>query len=275
MAAIDKTYVHDYDTWKELYDYAGEVAPFGVKGFLRNFCYGPYTKEEFPSEYGVVLWNTPMYVDVWLAENCKHEVVVETLKYQYGVEDYEEMASGEYTRKRNLEKESYYKKRFANCYPDGEVYFTISKDMSSHSRMSRGSFYLHITDDATGETWRWSEESDFPGPDANSETGYNYFRFGNGNTPEYCRYKKNIIRYKGNRIVYHKFVPHQFNKHFVYNILRWMRLKPGLTIKITFDSWVHKNMAKRDKNGGIDNRVWRDTMIVHTKYRRIRHNPLS
>lgn len=272
MAAIDKTYVHDYDTWKELYDYAGEAAPFGEKGFLRNFCYGPYAKEEFPSEYGVVLWNTPTYVDVWLAENCKHEVVVETLKYQYGNEEYAEMASGEYRRKREAEEIRYYEARLKDCYPEGEVYFTISKGMSNHQCMSRGSYSVSIKDDKTGEDWLFNEGYDIPGPIADSSTGYEYYRRGGYcNQPENWRYKRSVITYHGRKIVYHKYYPHQFNKHFIYNILRNCRLRPGLTITITFDAWKYKNMVKYDKNGEMDNTVWREVVVVHTKKRRVRH----
>lgn len=271
MAAIDKTYVKDYATWKELYDFASEAVVNGVKGELLNYCYGPYTEENF-NKGGMCLWNTPFDIDLWLAENCKHPVVVNTLKFQYD-DDYEEMASGEYRNKMEAEKEQYDAKRNEGCYPDGEVYFSISKNMNSHKNMSHGSFHVEITEDKTGEMWAIDEAILIPGPCASVETGYNYFSYNHWTNYfiDAFSWKKHVYHHnKNGELVHNKFYPHQFNKHFVYKLLKKLHLKPGLTVKITFDGWEYKNSCKANKYRRPDCQYFEETMILHTKNRRIR-----
>ena len=124
MAAIDKTYVSDWDTFNEIRNWANKQQ-FTLKNGkvvqLSSFLYYPdLTKEEWdemhneainyakkhyntpeyaeackelygedwvfdPERYfEIVLWNTPTYVDIWLIRNCPFEYVQDRLKEQYG-----------------------------------------------------------------------------------------------------------------------------------------------------------------------------------------------
>ena len=99
MAAIDKTYISDWETFDEIRNWAlKQRVPLkdGSSVPLRAYMYCPdLTKEEwdrnkeqynldYPDcEYEAVLWNTPTYVDVWLIKNCPFEYIQDTLKYQY------------------------------------------------------------------------------------------------------------------------------------------------------------------------------------------------
>lgn len=100
MAAIDKTYVSDWNTFKEIRDWAKDQSftlKNGEKINLINYFYYPnLTEEEFNQykseyekehpdwEYEIVLWNTPTYVDIWLIRNCPFEFIQDRLKEQYG-----------------------------------------------------------------------------------------------------------------------------------------------------------------------------------------------
>lgn len=99
MAAIDKTYVSDWNTFKEIRDWAKDQSftlKNGEKINLINYFYYPdLTEEEFNQykseyekehpdwEYEIVLWNTPIYVDIWLIRNCPFEFIQNRLKEQY------------------------------------------------------------------------------------------------------------------------------------------------------------------------------------------------
>lgn len=100
MAAIDKTYVSDWNTFKEIRDWAKNQSftlKNGEKINLINYFYYPdlteeefnqykseYEKENPKCEYEIVLWNTPTYVDIWLIRNCPFEFIQDRLKEQYG-----------------------------------------------------------------------------------------------------------------------------------------------------------------------------------------------
>lgn len=98
MAAIDKTYISDWETFDEIRNWAlKQRIPLkdGTSVSLRDYMYCPdLTKEEWDEnvelckdrgeKYYVVLWNTPTFVDVWLIKNCPFEYIQDTLKEQYG-----------------------------------------------------------------------------------------------------------------------------------------------------------------------------------------------
>lgn len=100
MAAIDKTYIYDWETFKEIRDWAKNksfVLKNGEKINLIDYFYYPNLTEkefneyktEYEKEYSgcifeIVLWNTPIYVDIWLIRNCPFEFIQDRLKEQYG-----------------------------------------------------------------------------------------------------------------------------------------------------------------------------------------------
>lgn len=100
MAAIDKIYLSDWEVFDKVRNWALDQK-FTLKNGqvikLRNYLYHPdLTKEEFEQykkeyeekhpgwTFEVVLWNTPVYVDIWLIRNCPFEEIQEELKGQYG-----------------------------------------------------------------------------------------------------------------------------------------------------------------------------------------------
>lgn len=99
MAGIDKTYISNWSTFKEIRDWA-ENQSFTLKNgekinLIDYFYYPDLTEEEFNKykenynkiypeyEYEIVLWNTPTYVDIWLIRNCPFEIIQDRLKEQY------------------------------------------------------------------------------------------------------------------------------------------------------------------------------------------------
>ena len=124
MAAIDKTYLNNWEQFDTVRNWALDKSfklKNGETIYLKNYMYYPnLTKEEWDERhknaieyaqehyntpeyithakelYGddwefnaenyfdVVLWNTPVYVDIWLIRNCPFDFIQDRLKEQYG-----------------------------------------------------------------------------------------------------------------------------------------------------------------------------------------------
>lgn len=123
MAGIDKTYFNTWEQYKEVHDWAVSVGTvtddYGNVFTPYNFMCQYESKEEFDDEvrqridyartvYGTeeykqqmrenypdwefdkdycpefVLWNTPVYFDIWLIRYCPVEWIQDRLKEQYG-----------------------------------------------------------------------------------------------------------------------------------------------------------------------------------------------
>ena len=94
MAAIDKTYVTKQELLEAI-DWAKKVGQVEMENGYTfrplNFIYAhnelddPHYFDEEYDEY--VLWNTPIWFDRWLWNNCPLEFVRERLMYQYSEED--------------------------------------------------------------------------------------------------------------------------------------------------------------------------------------------
>lgn len=108
MAAIDKTYISNYQDFDKIRNWAkGIKIPVGKYTIpLVNYMYYPDLTEEEWNEalkdhinssikhgfskgkaiesFSMVLWNTDTFVDVWLIRNCPFDIVQERLKEQYG-----------------------------------------------------------------------------------------------------------------------------------------------------------------------------------------------
>lgn len=103
MAAIDKTYVSNWDDFDEIRNWAKDKEiPLknGSHVKLTNFMYHiDLTKEEWDKyskddpDYEIVLWNTPTFVDIWLIRNCPFKLVQDRLKEQYNMR-YEKIKNG-------------------------------------------------------------------------------------------------------------------------------------------------------------------------------------
>lgn len=138
MAYIDKTYIVDYQQFKEVRDWCkGKIVETdnGLKYHAEDFLiYKNMTEEYFNNwkkeiienrmrNYGetyekayknaeIPLWNTPFYFDRWLIKNCPIQFIQDRLKYQYD-DEYEQIKNGTSsydTYKRNgLGKNFHYK----------------------------------------------------------------------------------------------------------------------------------------------------------------------
>lgn len=138
MSYIDKTYIVDYQQFKEVRDWCkGKIVelPNGLKYHAENFFNDKDMTEEYFNNwkneiienrmrtYGetyekayknaeIPLWNTPYYFDIWLIKNCPIQFIQDRLKYQYD-DEYEQIKNGTSsydTYKRNgLGKNFHYK----------------------------------------------------------------------------------------------------------------------------------------------------------------------
>ena len=138
MSYIDKTYIVDYQQFKEVRDWCkGKIVDTdnGLKYHAENFLIDKNMTEEYFNNwkkevienrmrnYGetyeeayknaeIPLWNTPFYFDRWLIKNCPIQFIQDRLKYQYDYE-YEQIKNGTSvydTYKRNgLGKNFHYK----------------------------------------------------------------------------------------------------------------------------------------------------------------------
>ena len=100
MAGIDKTYITSYDDYKKVIDWCkGKSFKLsnGQVIYPSNFIYYPditkeewdenekMFKQEYPDgQYDKILWNTPIYFDIWLIRNCPFDFIQNRLKEQYG-----------------------------------------------------------------------------------------------------------------------------------------------------------------------------------------------
>ena len=100
MASIDKTYIDNYSDYRKVIDWA-KTQSFQLKDNITvkpyNFIYYPNItenewnemKEAYLSKYPnstftLCLWNTPVYLDIWLIRNCPFDFIQDRLKVQYG-----------------------------------------------------------------------------------------------------------------------------------------------------------------------------------------------
>lgn len=119
MSYIDKTYIVDYQQFKEVRDWCkGKIVETdnGIKYHAEDFLINKdMTEEHFNNwkkevienrmrNYGetyekayknaeIPLWNTPFYFDRWLIKNCPIQFIQDRLKYQYD-DEYEQIKNG-------------------------------------------------------------------------------------------------------------------------------------------------------------------------------------
>lgn len=85
MAGIDKTYTDSYKEYKEFKDWADkQIVTFfdGHKECIGNWVWN--RKEEDFSDGEIPIMNTPIWIDVYLIQNCKDDFVVKRMRDVYG-----------------------------------------------------------------------------------------------------------------------------------------------------------------------------------------------
>lgn len=194
MAAIDKTYISNYQQFKEVRDWCKNKKVelkngivFDAIDFLmypdmteeefndwkdeivqRHMKSYNETREEVEKHFEIPLWNTPTYFDIWLIRNCPIDFIQNRLKIQYE-EDYERILNytSEYdTYERNgLGKHFHYKiirkpnwtHRYKFTYHDKNGNSKIYKENKSW-------WFVEVKNLSTNDYFSW---------DANEE--YNYW----------------------------------------------------------------------------------------------------
>jgi hypothetical protein len=89
MAAIDKTYTDSYIYYKEFKDWADtQIVTFfdGHKVCIGDYVWN-YQKENFDGR-SIPIMNTPIWMDIYLIQNCKSQFVIDRMKQVYG-DDFE------------------------------------------------------------------------------------------------------------------------------------------------------------------------------------------
>lgn len=86
MAGIDKTYLNTYNQYLEILDWCNKTSivtdKYGNTFNPKNYMYCP-NLEEKDFNAGMVLWNTPVFFDMYLIRYCPVTFIQERLKEQY------------------------------------------------------------------------------------------------------------------------------------------------------------------------------------------------
>lgn len=86
MAAIDKTYTSSWKDYRSLVEWCKDKS-FVLKNgdVVRPSNYiNKRQEEDFDGECELSVWNTPIYLDIWLIRNCPLGFIQDRLKEQYG-----------------------------------------------------------------------------------------------------------------------------------------------------------------------------------------------
>lgn len=88
MAGIDKTYLNTYEEYLEVLNWCNKTGivtdEYGNTFNPKDFLYYPELNEE-DFKPGIVLWNTPIYFDLYLIRNCPIKFIQERLEEQYNL----------------------------------------------------------------------------------------------------------------------------------------------------------------------------------------------
>ncbi len=87
MAAIDKTYVTNWNDYVEIRDWCiaqGSVTDDYGNHFSPIDFLIEYEEKDFENINERPIWNTPTYFDIYLIRNCPIELIQKRLKEQYG-----------------------------------------------------------------------------------------------------------------------------------------------------------------------------------------------
>ena len=140
MAAIDKTYIKTFEDYKSVIEWCkqiGEVTDdYGNVFSPYEYIYGPeVTKELWNKEveqaltykeaYEAILWNTPVFMDVWLIRYCPLDIIQNRLKEQYGdsyeviknrVSEYDTIDTSQSTKVKLISKKGKLERNKYHCY---------------------------------------------------------------------------------------------------------------------------------------------------------------
>ena len=98
MAGIDKTYTDSYSDYREFKDWADKQTLTFFNGY--KVCIGHwvwwYTEEDF-NNGEIPIMSTPIWLDIYLIQNCKSDFVLDRMKTVYGRKVYKELQSVDLT----------------------------------------------------------------------------------------------------------------------------------------------------------------------------------
>lgn len=100
MAGIDKTYTSSYENYKEFKNWADKQVLIFFNGHKE--CIGDwvwnYTKDDF-SGGEIPIMNTPIWLDIYLIQNCKSQFVLDRMRSVYNEKSYKEFLNVDLTAK--------------------------------------------------------------------------------------------------------------------------------------------------------------------------------
>lgn len=221
MAGIDKTYISDYEQYKEVRDWCKDkkvVLKNGLSFNADDFLYDKDMSEESFNEwkeeviqnsmkmynesyedaekhFEIPLWNTPTYFDIWLIRNCPIDFIQDRLKVQYG-ESYNQIknyTSSYDTYKRNgLGKNFHYKIiKKPNWKPRFNFIYTDRAGNKIVYKEKRKPWWFVELTDLSGNIFTW---------DANED--YNYWTNGDEALP----YTSNMMDIKKKNLNIHNII---------------------------------------------------------------------
>lgn len=152
MAAIDKTYVNNYEDWKRVIDYARSTTftcPNGTRIRLIDYCYYPDASESEIKEWlsekeEIPVMNTSFSVDYFLIKHCPIDIVQKRMREVYDEDYYNGVKNG--TNK-------------YDTFPcEGKIgtRVVLRKRGNRSNHISRGHYFVYAEHDEV--TLWWSDE---------------------------------------------------------------------------------------------------------------------
>ena len=163
MAGIDKTYTDSYEEYKKFKDWADkEILTFfdGLKVCIGDWVWY-YEEEDFNSEE-IPIMNTPIWLDIYLIQNCKSQFVLDRMREVYDEATYEYFKNVNLTAKPPSE---FQQNRKITIKPDKNCKFPFKKKMWSKPIGGKTKWWLQCEDNFwyNDKTKRWiSYDTPYP-----------------------------------------------------------------------------------------------------------------
>lgn len=163
MAGIDKTYTHSYKDYKEFKCWADKQKLTFFDGL--TVCIGnwvwDYEEKDFLNGE-IPIMNTPIWLDIYLIQNCKSKFVLKRMKEVYADESYKEFQSVDLTAK---PPENFQQNRKIVIKSAKNCKFPFKRKMFNKPIGGKSKWWLQCNDNFwyNDETKRWvSYETPYP-----------------------------------------------------------------------------------------------------------------
>jgi hypothetical protein len=163
MAGIDKTYTNSYKDYREFKDWANKQKLTFFDGHY--VCIGDwvwyYEEEDFNSGE-IPIMNTPIWLDIYLIQNCKSQFVLDRMREVYDEATYEYFKNVNLTAAPSSELQQ---NRKITIKPSNNCKFPFKKKMWNKPIGGKINWWLQCNDDFwyNSETKTWTHyESYYP-----------------------------------------------------------------------------------------------------------------